>query len=97
MKETLTLLKKRNRLSTEEKGDIGDYLAHCDRFKVSESAASAILNLQQKQQGKQQRFTQSQIHRMNKYVERTIPGQYVHIIVNRWRVTFLPTKSYFII
>ena len=26
---------------------------------------------------------------INKYVERTIPGQYVHIFVNRWRVTFL--------
>ena len=25
----------------------------------------------------------------NKYVERTIPGQYVYIFVNRWRVTFL--------
>ena len=46
--------KKRRRMSREEKESVGDYLSRCDRFNVSESAASAILDLQQQQQNKPQ-------------------------------------------
>ena len=59
-------LKKRRRMSKDDKKNVHDYLAHCDRFKVSECAASAILNLHQEQQNKEQRFTQSQVHRLKR-------------------------------
>ena len=59
--------KKRRRMSREDKENVGDYLAHYGRFNVSEIAASAILNLQQKQQNKEQRFTQSQLHMLAMY------------------------------
>ena len=57
------LIKKRRRMSKDETEHLGNFLAHGERFQVSETALSAIYNLQKEQLESDHRLTQSQIHR----------------------------------
>ena len=54
--------KKRKRMSKDEEELVGDFLEHCERFKVSETGASTLLNLR----NKKLRLCQSQINRKKK-------------------------------
>ena len=62
------LIKKRRRMSKEDTGKLGDLLAHCERFNVSETGISAIYNLQKEQEKTDHRLSQSQVHRKKKLI-----------------------------
>ena len=62
------LIKKRRRMSKEDTGKLGDLLAHCERFNVSETGISAIYNLQKVQEKTDHRLNQSQVHKKKKLI-----------------------------
>ena len=55
--------KKRKRLSKEKNANLREFLAHCDRFNISETAASTLFNIAQKESNEEVMINQSQIHK----------------------------------
>lgn len=53
---------KRKRWSQDEEEELEEYLEHCDRFKVSETATSTLFNLR----GKKLKLNQSQVNKKKK-------------------------------
>ena len=57
---------KRRRMSQEDNSFVEDYLAACDRFKVSDTSASTLFNIHNEQQDRNLKLNQSQVHKKEK-------------------------------